>query len=716
MPVTPSATSPFEALVRAVRAERIALGAHPHDFASIVGNRMASEHVSWQVIEGVFRVEDRARPLLRWRQAIAQFDAVATVVEGSDLTACATTSFSVVGGSADGWLFLWNERLEGGAELMVDGARPHDARITLLEFMNGGELLLSADAAGQCRLWIGEDVRHLQQFSGHTTAITGSAFHGGRQVLAAGAADGSVRVWERQEETSFAVLAGHAGAVTALSFCPDAQHLASASSDGTVRVWETFSGRCLGTLRGHGAEVIHCEFLPAGSTSGGDPQILTASRDGLVKLWTRDGSSVTTLGGHDGPINDLRLTPSLYTSPTLAVTGGDDGSVRIWDIGRAREVRVLRGHQGPVLQVGACGDQFGKILSLDASGACRLWDHETGRLLRELGVDGGRRAQLSVSPQGDAAACVTEGGTLTRFDLTISTALPADTIVAVDPEGGRLLLAAGRHLRLVEWVEASLLAQPSVSENREVVQALWAGVYYLTLHADGSLASWTGDGTNGPTLALPPQTTAVTLNDEGSVLIAGRADGSAVAFRPDLRLSEAISEPLATLDGGRSRVGACACATDGLTLLGADDGTLRLWNPLAGELLLDLVAHPFPILDCDISSDGSLLVSASSDGALRVWEAQGRMRQHISAHGAEVTGCRIGSAPNRALTCSRDQTVKLWDLESGRCLETFYGDAPFVSLAVAQERPLAVVADARGRVTVLEILDGFDQARPEAAP
>jgi WD40 repeat protein len=200
---------------------------------------------------------------------------------------------------------------------------------------------------------------------------------------------------------------------------------------------------------------------------------------------------------------------------------------------------------------------------------------------------------------------------------------------------------------------------------------------------------------------MQEHTTAVALGADATMLVSGRDDGSAIAFRPGV---DASSAPLATLAGGRSRVNACACAANGLTLLGGADGSLRLWNPLGGALLLDIVAHPFPIVDCDISHDGSLLVSASSDGALRVWDARGTMRHHIAAHGAEITACRIGSLEDAVLSCSRDETVKLWSLRTGRCVETFFGASPFESLAVAANQPLAAVVDARGAVTLLEVV------------
>jgi WD40 repeat protein len=172
---------------------------------------------------------------------------------------------------------------------------------------------------------------------------------------------------------------------------------------------------------------------------------------------------------------------------------------------------------------------------------------------------------------------------------------------------------------------------------------------------------------------------------------------------------------LSTLPPHRAKVTACACAMNRRALLGGEDGGLRLWDCPTGVVTLDVQAHASAVTDCDISHDGSLLLSASADGTLRVWNANGTMRQHIPAHTAAITACWMGAETNRALTCSRDATVKLWDLDSGRCLETFYGEAPCVSMAVAANRPVAAIADSRGCITILQILDGFGLERRDAA-
>ena len=67
----------------------------------------------------------------------------------------------------------------------------------------------------------------------------------------------------------------------------------------------------------------------------------------------------------------------------MIATGSDDSNIRLWDIESGELVRTLEGHQGSVWSVAWSGD--GQWL---ASGAddrtVRLWEASSGRLVRTL--------------------------------------------------------------------------------------------------------------------------------------------------------------------------------------------------------------------------------------------------------------------------------------------------------------------------------------------
>ena len=64
------------------------------------------------------------------------------------------------------------------------------------------------------------------------------------------------------------------------------------------------------------------------------------------------------------------------------VTGGSDGSVRVWSLESLGPIHRLAAHDNSVTSL-----QFDdkRIVSGGSDGRCKIWDLETGTLVRELG-------------------------------------------------------------------------------------------------------------------------------------------------------------------------------------------------------------------------------------------------------------------------------------------------------------------------------------------
>lgn len=97
--------------------------------------------------------------------------------------------------------------------------------------------------------------------------------------------------------------AGHstAGYACQVGFSPDGKWISSGDSEGNVVFWDWKSGRIKSRLKAHSKVVIAHEWLPhdtvssVGSvgevsrwlTSSSQSKVITASWDGLIKLWVR---------------------------------------------------------------------------------------------------------------------------------------------------------------------------------------------------------------------------------------------------------------------------------------------------------------------------------------------------------------------------------------------------------------------------------------------
>jgi len=85
----------------------------------------------------------------------------------------------------------------------------------------------------------------------------------------------------------------------------------------------------------------------------------------------------------------------------------------------------------------------------------------------------------------------------------------------------------------------------------------------------------------------------------------------------------------------------CCCVSfDGVRiLLGFDNGTLRLIDPITGSISMEISGHQFPILSVCFGPDDSYFVSSSLDSTTKIWNARnGEMKFHLQA---AAQGCYI---------------------------------------------------------------------------
>ncbi len=57
----------------------------------------------------------------------------------------------------------------------------------------------------------------------------------------------------------------------------------------------------------------------------------------------------------------------------------------------------------------------------------------------------------------------------------------------------------------------------------------------------------------------------------------------------------------------------------------------------------------------------------------------------------------------QAVSASDDDTLKVWDLERGKCITSFTGDAPFSSCDLSPDRVTFVAGDVVGGVHFLRL-------------
>jgi WD40 repeat protein len=181
---------------------------------------------------------------------------------------------------------------------------------------------------------------------------------------------------------------------------------------------------------------------------------------------------------------------------------------------------------------------------------------------------------------------------------------------------------------------------------------------------------WVADLNTGEPIwsVSPPPGTTFTTNlefspDDSLLLVSRETDETADDFGP-LIFDVAAGDLVETPKGHAADVTDVGFTPDGSQILTASlDSTVRIWDAETGENQGTFRGHQGPIIDLQISKDGTTVASSGSVD-VKLWDLSTlEVRAEVFGHTGPVDGIDIGRDGSLLLTSSTfDQTTRLWDL------------------------------------------------------
>jgi WD40 repeat protein len=300
---------------------------------------------------------------------------------------------------------------------------------------NGLSILASGGDDGTIEFWdlaTGEQV--LNSINSHSVkmfaGILGLAHYrvDKNHILVACGGNGVVRAWEIIQGTEVGKpLVGHFRAVRAVCIGTrdNRNVVVTAGDDRLIRIWRASAGRRKEQFAGHTRVVHH-----AARTRDGQESLLgTLAYDGIVILRRfEDGVFIGSLAHSSGEIDTVTFTT--MHGRNVAVTGSSDATIRIWDLKTARQIGqplLISGHGGrdaelSTVHVITCTDLKGRLVAVTGGtdGTVRLWDLETRDQVGEpLVAHEGFVTGLACTRVGGKYIAVSSGmdGTFQLWDL-----------------------------------------------------------------------------------------------------------------------------------------------------------------------------------------------------------------------------------------------------------------------------------------------------------
>ena len=371
---------------------------------------------------------------------------------------------------------------------------------------------------------------------------------------------------------------------------------------------------------------------------------LKTKRNYFIVKWAKvkdQNTLMKTLAVHNGAIGaitSIAITPD----GTKVVSGSSDKTVRIWDINTGELLKTLEGHTYNVNSVAITPDGT-KVVSGSSDKTVRIWDINTGELLKTLEGHTDIVGSVVVTCDGEKV---------------VSGAWSHDNTIRVwDLNTGDLICKfkgnAHRHESLVLTHDDKVLA-PDAYYKTIKIWDLKTGELLKTLEG------------------LTSTIESIAITPDGTKVVSGSDDKTIKIW--DIETGELLK----TLEGHTSTIESIAITPDGTKVVsGSDDKTIKIWDIETGKMIKSFYGHSAPIRTLVITPDNTKIVSGYYDHTIKIWEIEDiediEYFPNSDSHIDEITSLVITSDGTKIVSGSRDKTIRIWNVNTGELLHILKG-------------------------------------------
>ena len=383
------------------------------------------------------------------------------------------------------------------------------------------------------------------------------------------------------------ILFEHTQPVSVVALSQDKNLLATATTDGRIHIWHK-DGILQQILPGHTGEIFDLKFVTNNKNSdkfntiGDRYQIISTGVDKTVRIWQVFNRYQNNAEGIYG------VTVSPHSANTYATAETND-KINLWhkdSENKQKLIHTLLGHDNAITQIKYSPD--GKLIaSASWDRTIRLWNAETGELINTVGGYKDGINSIAFTPDNQTLISGDEAKEVKIWNITnqpkLSKTLTGHTdsikAVTVSPDGN-LIASAGYDNTIKLWTIKGELLQTIAAHN----------------------------------LAI----TSLQFTPDSKTLVSASWDNTAKVWL--IKNAGKNSQLLHTLTGHQDGITTISLNSDGTLLAtGSGDRTIKLWDINTGELIKNLRGHTSQINSLAFTNNDQSIISGEEQQGLFWW-------------------------------------------------------------------------------------------------
>jgi WD40 repeat protein len=441
------------------------------------------------------------------------------------------------------------------------------------------------------------------------------------------------------------------------------------------------------------------EALPKSAAGTERPYVAKAERQLYAAVTGR--RSLGTLTGHTGAVTEVAVSQN----GSRAITGSEDNTVRLWDLGSGREIRAIGDYRPYRPVVFSPDDSRFAIGFLDNT--IRIFDSVNGTQLAVLKGHADFINSIVFSRDGTSIASASYDRTVRIWNSVTGQMIVGmahnNTVNSVrfSADGSQVLSASDDETARIWNARTGKMIMILKGHQGHVRSAEYSPNEKLIVTASDDATARVWDAVKGHLERT------LSDNEEGIQSAVFSPDGSRILTASMYRIArlwDAKSGEVLKTFRHDDNIFPARFSPDGEEVLTISvDGTARIWSDLAPTVVLR--GHRGAIFDAKYYSSGARIITASKDRTVMLWQAR-RTDAWKEFFPVQSTRMAVFLNDERQVLTVSDDNIRIWDVETGRELHSLgaAGDEEkILSAALSSKKDKLLINATNGTIQIWDL-------------